>query len=286
MTTTWTRCALVAIALLALPLQLRAQGVSPDEAHIRKLVEQLGDNDPDTRDKAQAELAKIGAPAVPALREALRSDDLERCSRAKDLLAILAHIPGEADLVALAESLRKAFLATEDDAVARDHARGILAEFAKRFSPKEGSATYTTQDKETLTICLGSAATTKVGGSNAQVKADTRWVIAIGGAGLDVQLGGLPGPNDQVPDSAAGNADAEATQGIAIALAGDGLLLRTAGGIAGGGRGGDAKAQSPVYGLALEGKDRTGSMVPPNDGKSEGSGDLESARKLLVPSTK
>ncbi|GEM_PF-5085670 len=279
--TTRVAIAIVLLACLGLTERLSAQGASADEARIRKLVELLGDANANERERAQAELQKIGAPAVPALRAALESPDAERRMRAEALLAILARVPGEADLVALAESLTKALISAADDGAARDQARGVLAEFAKRFSPEAGVVTYATQDGKTLTVCLGSAATKEEDGSNAEVKADTQWVVAIGGAGLEFDLDELPSPDDMVPDGIGGSAEAEATQGIAVAMGGDGLLLRSGDGIAGGGSGGDAKAQSPVLGLALEGKDRTGSVTPPLDGASEGSGSLDAAKNLL-----
>lgn len=53
---------------------------------IEKLVKQLGDRRFRTRQEAQQELMKIGRPAVPALRTALRSRDAEVRKLAREVL--------------------------------------------------------------------------------------------------------------------------------------------------------------------------------------------------------
>lgn len=50
------------------------------------LIRQLGDSDPQVREKAAAELLKLGERARPALEEAKKSTDVEIHGRAKDLL--------------------------------------------------------------------------------------------------------------------------------------------------------------------------------------------------------
>ena len=54
---------------------------------VDKLIEKLGDDDVEIRDKAGAELVKIGKPALEALRKAATSDKQEVAGRAKDLIA-------------------------------------------------------------------------------------------------------------------------------------------------------------------------------------------------------
>jgi len=53
---------------------------------IAKLIKQLGDDNFDVREKAAGRLAEIGKPALPALKEATKSDDVETRQRAKRLV--------------------------------------------------------------------------------------------------------------------------------------------------------------------------------------------------------
>ena len=54
-----------------------------DEARIRKLIEQLGADQWRVREQATRALAEIGPAALPALRKAMLSDDLEVSARAR-----------------------------------------------------------------------------------------------------------------------------------------------------------------------------------------------------------
>jgi hypothetical protein len=194
----------------------------------------------------------------------------------------VTRMPGNEELLQLADSLESAVsLKSQNEAGITDGTHKILQEFAAKFSPLKGAATYQTRDKKTMTICLGAPATEDTYGISATVKANTQWVIAVGGKGLDNNLGRLPRGGENMPSGLAGDAMAEAINGIAIAQGGDGMIIRSGSGIAGGGCGGDAEAISSVYGLAIGGKDRTGSMIPPNDGNAKGSGSYEEAKKLL-----
>jgi HEAT repeat protein len=53
---------------------------------IRKLIEDLGSDDFQTREAATAALTEIGEPAVDALTEAAKSADPEVSNRAKRIL--------------------------------------------------------------------------------------------------------------------------------------------------------------------------------------------------------
>ncbi len=57
----------------------------PDNAKIARLIQQLGSNNFDEREKASKELDAIGAPALEALRKAAKSDDAETKRRAEEL---------------------------------------------------------------------------------------------------------------------------------------------------------------------------------------------------------
>lgn len=53
---------------------------------IKKLIEELGSDDAEKRDKAEKELVKFGKPALPYLKEAVNDKDLERSTRAKQII--------------------------------------------------------------------------------------------------------------------------------------------------------------------------------------------------------
>lgn len=68
------------------PEKQPAQGAEGLKAKVDALVKQLGSNEFDKRESATERLKKIGKPAIPALKEALKSDDAEVRSRAESLL--------------------------------------------------------------------------------------------------------------------------------------------------------------------------------------------------------
>src|SRR5690606_5677502 len=82
--------AALALALIAAPAPVAlAQdgGKQPApaealDARVERLVRQLGDRAYERREQAQRELVAIGRPALPALREAAKSQDPEVASRA------------------------------------------------------------------------------------------------------------------------------------------------------------------------------------------------------------
>ncbi|MDP6523952.1 MAG: HEAT repeat domain-containing protein [Kiritimatiellia bacterium] len=63
-----------------------------EEGDAAKLVQQLGSSKYKTREAATAQLRKMGARALPALREAAASNDVEVSSRARELIK---NMPGE-----------------------------------------------------------------------------------------------------------------------------------------------------------------------------------------------
>ena len=66
--------------------QVEARGADPSPEQIARWVEQLGDNDFATREKATELLWKAGSAAESALQQALKSTDLEVVRRARELL--------------------------------------------------------------------------------------------------------------------------------------------------------------------------------------------------------
>jgi hypothetical protein len=81
--------------LAALFCLLGAPGVQDPAPADRKTVEQLitdlGSSDEQRRERAETELKKMGTSALPALRQAARSDDAERALRARRLLVGIVH---------------------------------------------------------------------------------------------------------------------------------------------------------------------------------------------------
>ena len=75
---------LLLVLTLALPL------VSQEDARLRDLVDRLVDDDIGVREKAAADLAEVGAPAIPVLERLRRSPDLELRSRAASILKAIA----------------------------------------------------------------------------------------------------------------------------------------------------------------------------------------------------
>jgi HEAT repeat protein len=82
---------------------------------IQKLIRQLGDDQYKVRDEAGKQLIEIGRPAVPALREAMKSDDVEVKHRAGRLVETI-----RTSMPYLLESLKGT------DAVERKEAAEVL----------------------------------------------------------------------------------------------------------------------------------------------------------------
>src|ERR1019366_10626193 len=72
--------------LIALPAQAVAKADQPDAARIAKLVEQLGNDDFNEREKASSDLDALGEPALDALRQAVKRTDEEMRKRAETLV--------------------------------------------------------------------------------------------------------------------------------------------------------------------------------------------------------
>jgi hypothetical protein len=96
---------------------------SPNPEKIDKLVEQLGSSSFADREKAQTALEAIGAPALPALRKAAKSDDPEVRRRAATLLGPLEHKAEQAAILAPT----KVHLVYKDTPLAE-----AVADFAKK----------------------------------------------------------------------------------------------------------------------------------------------------------
>jgi hypothetical protein len=126
-----------ALPLLAARLAPAAAPAAPDGAHIARLVAELDDNQFPVRQRAEAELARLGAHAAPALRRALQggpSAELKR--RAGRLLARLR------DPTLPPEELRALRAVEVLEAVGSDEARALLRRLAAGdpAAPRTGEA--------------------------------------------------------------------------------------------------------------------------------------------------
>ena len=151
---------------------------TPDPAKVeqaRRLVRQLGDDRFTAREKASAELVKLGPVAVPFLRDAAKSDDSEVVRRARDCLkkigeerdnkhmAAVIHLLGRRRPAGTAEALLNYLPAADADA-ARE-AKAVL--FALGHSEKEPDSALTKalEDKDPLRRAAAAAALGKGGGA-------------------------------------------------------------------------------------------------------------------------
>ena len=82
----WIGLALATSGAMGEPAE---QGEMPSDAKVDRLIEQLGDDNYQVRQRAQDELAQLGFEACDALTVASEHDDLEIASRAKYLLRLM-----------------------------------------------------------------------------------------------------------------------------------------------------------------------------------------------------
>lgn len=84
----WSQACILLLAVATLPLVLTS--AEEPQPQITKLISQLGATGYAERERATAALKKIGKPAIPALKEALKSRDLEIKCRAQSILSVIA----------------------------------------------------------------------------------------------------------------------------------------------------------------------------------------------------
>ncbi|MBI3267775.1 MAG: PDZ domain-containing protein [Planctomycetes bacterium] len=77
----------LAALTLAVSFRLAAEDGAPSPRDIESRIQELGSSDAKVRDSATEKLRKMGEAAVPALRDAAKSDDAEVSTRARQLLA-------------------------------------------------------------------------------------------------------------------------------------------------------------------------------------------------------
>jgi len=119
-----------------------------DSSRIEKLIEQLGDDSFDVRQKASAALAALGNVAVPLLNQATHSDDIEVVRRSEKCLEQIKAGSGAAVPLAAARVLRQrkppgaaavllAFLPSAENDLLSEEVRNTLAALAVRDGKPE-----------------------------------------------------------------------------------------------------------------------------------------------------
>ena len=98
---------LLGLGLLALTIPTSAAD-KPSDAEIAKLIKQLGSDEYAVREKASEALDKIGAPALEALRKAIKDGDAEISRRAEDLVGRIEK-RGETASILAAKKVKLAF---------------------------------------------------------------------------------------------------------------------------------------------------------------------------------
>lgn len=119
-------------------------GAGSDRDKIQALIKQLGDESFEVREKASADLIRLGAVAIPYLKEALKDTDLEVVRRAERCLKELAKDPakGEADQSVPAAAAR--LLAVRKPAGAAEVLLNYLPSAADEVVAREVRAALTT----------------------------------------------------------------------------------------------------------------------------------------------
>jgi hypothetical protein len=151
--------------------------VGGDVARIKELVEQLGDDSFETREKATTALVVIGAAALPQLREAAEKGDTEVKRRAKQCLKAIGDQVDEKLLMATvrlvgwrkpegaAEVLLDWAARSADDAQARE-VRSALAAVAVVAGKPAKALTEALEDKDPARRNAAAAALGKDGGAS------------------------------------------------------------------------------------------------------------------------
>jgi HEAT repeat protein len=145
----------------------RRAAVSADQEKLKVLIRQLGESDPRKAERAAGELAAIGPPAVPLLRQAAREFDGERSGHARRCLEFLegpnaAALPAAAARVlatrqpAGAVGALLTYLPFADDETVADEVRAALSAVAVRGERAEPALLKALEDPSAL--CRAAAA--------------------------------------------------------------------------------------------------------------------------------
>jgi hypothetical protein len=148
-----------------------------DREKVQGLIKQLGDDAFEVREKATAELIRLGAVAVPELRRAAKADDAEVVARAARCLEKIAEVGGPHGLASAAlrlVALKRPAGAAEvllalaptltDEEGARD-LREALAAVALRDGKPDRAVEAALEDKDPARRAAAAAALGKDGGA-------------------------------------------------------------------------------------------------------------------------
>ncbi|HEX8913862.1 MAG TPA: hypothetical protein VF796_16050 [Humisphaera sp.] len=234
-----TRTLIAAAALAALPFAARAAdpatppaaapATQPVDPAVQALVKQLGSNDPAARDAAAQKLKDLGRAALPALREAAKSDDLEIQGRARSLVSsaekrLPAPAPQDAGFgrqhsvsVSVTDGEKVTVVDSDGYRVRiREGAAGITMDVTGVENGKPSTETYAAKDAETLK-------------KDSPEAFDLYEKYKGGGPGVAVQVGGNGG---------IAFGQAQVGGGIVVAPGGGGPIVIGPGGFGAGGVGG------------------------------------------------
>jgi hypothetical protein len=154
------------------------RGLIPDAANIARakaLIKQLGDDSFDVREKATADLIKLGRIAVPLLQQASKDDDREVARRADDCLSRIGNQTGN---VAVASAVRLLaikrptgavealldYLPSAEAPVARE-IKAALVVLARRDGKPDPALTKALDDKDAFRRLVAAAVLGKDGGA-------------------------------------------------------------------------------------------------------------------------
>lgn len=118
--------AVVCVAGLFSVAAFAAEPAAPTAEQINDLVKKLGDENFKTREQAQADLTKIGAPAKDALTKAVGSSDAEVKNRATAILADIARNAVKANTEAILKNIAWSFEMKDGAAAGPVLADGVL----------------------------------------------------------------------------------------------------------------------------------------------------------------
>jgi HEAT repeat protein len=156
----------------------RKQTLSPDQLlHVLTLIDQLGDQNFATRERAGLELVAMGPKVVSLVREAARSPDLERAQRAANCLKLIAQTEDKHKLPAAATRLLAirnppgaseallAYLPFTDDEFMKDEVAGALKQIAVAAGKPDPVLLKTLEDSLPLRRAVAAEVLAAVGGA-------------------------------------------------------------------------------------------------------------------------
>jgi hypothetical protein len=182
-----SQACILLLAVATLPLGL-ASGEEP-QTQIKKLISQLGSTGFAERERATAALKKIGKPAIPALKEALKSKELEIKCRAQSILSVIAPESRPPESIFIGEMNSNGGLA-----LAKGRYRQILINAVNGNGVVEGKQVSAdevwigTVNGEATIILEGKTKKLRIGNVNGEPSIDLSGFVAD-----EIEIGGMNG---------------------------------------------------------------------------------------------